>query len=191
MKNQHSTTMRHIIIGIWLVMMFTCLYIYFFHRNFIQAQLTSAVSASVVLGYFIYLILCSLRGFTLIPSTYTILLGLLFFPPVPLYCITMLGIMISSTCVYFFSESLNLQHIFEKKHSKQIAQLTSFLQKYELPVIIGWSFFLILPTDLLCYICGTLKINYKKFLLGITIGEGTLVAAYIFFGSRFLQFLHF
>ncbi len=46
---------------------------------------------------------------------------------------------------------------------------------------------LFLPTDVLCYVCGSLKINFKKFLIGVVIGEGTVYAIYIFLGDYFLR----
>jgi len=61
------------------------------------------------------------------------------------------------------------------------------LQSYQLPIIIGWSFFLFLPTDVLCYVCGSLKVNYKKFLFGVIVGEGTVYAIYIFLGDWVLR----
>jgi uncharacterized membrane protein YdjX (TVP38/TMEM64 family) len=65
------------------------------------------------------------------------------------------------------------------------------LQRHELPVIIGWSFFPLAPTDLICYVCGGLRVNFPKFLLGVLIGEGTICAIYIFLGGEALRWLEF
>ena len=40
---------------------------------------------------------------------------------------------------------------------------------------------------MLCYVCGSLKINFKKFLFGVIIGEGTVYAIYIFLGDWLLR----
>ena len=40
---------------------------------------------------------------------------------------------------------------------------------------------------MLCYVCGSLKINFKKFLFGVMIGEGTVYAIYIFLGDCVLR----
>jgi uncharacterized membrane protein YdjX (TVP38/TMEM64 family) len=66
--------------------------------------------------------------------------------------------------------------------------LTSLLERYELPIIIGWSFFPLVPTDLICYVCGTLRVNFWKCLLGVTIGESAICAAYIFLGDFALRY---
>jgi uncharacterized membrane protein YdjX (TVP38/TMEM64 family) len=56
-----------------------------------------------------------------------------------------------------------------------------------MPIMIGWSFFPLLPTDVICYVCGALEIDYKKFLIGVAIGEGTICGMYIYLGGRVLS----
>ena len=58
------------------------------------------------------------------------------------------------------------------------------MTRRELPIVIAWSFFPIAPTDLVCYVCGALKVDLKKCLLGVTIGEGAICAIYIFLGGQ-------
>lgn len=176
-------------IAFWLALFCAALYLYFFRPDFFQNQLQRVFSASLMLGYVLYLLLGCLRGLTLIPVTSLILLGLLFFAPIPLFILTITGILVSSASVYYFSEFLRLDEFFERKHSKRIAKIKSILQKHELPIIIAWSFFPLMPTDLICYVCGTLKINFKKFILGVLIGEGITCSIYIFFGHYIIQTL--
>jgi hypothetical protein len=38
-------------------------------------------------------------------------------------------------------------------------------------------------------VCGALKVDLKKCLLGVTLGEGTICAIYIFLGGRALAWL--
>ena len=45
------------------------------------------------------------------------------------------------------------------------------------------SFMLFLPTDLICYVCGSLRIHYAKFIIGVVIGEGAVYAIYIWIGT--------
>jgi len=108
-------------------------------------------------------------------------------PPWVLLGLTIPCIAISSSICYWFAEALHLDEVVEQKYPKQIAQLKRLLQSYQLPIIIAWSFMLFLPTDVLCYVCGSLKINYKKFLIGVIIGEGTVYAIYIFLGDWVLR----
>lgn len=148
-----------------------------------QYELGRAVSVSSVLGCAVYLLLGCVRGFTFIPSTSLVLVGLVFFRPIPLFVLTIAGILVSSACIYFCSGSLRVSEFFERKYPSRIAKFKPILQKHEVKIIIGWSFFPLLPTDLICYICGSLRVDLRKFLLGIFVGEGLCTATYIFLGN--------
>jgi uncharacterized membrane protein YdjX (TVP38/TMEM64 family) len=182
--------MKKYIIFAWIILILSALYLHFFQPVFFQNQLKSAFGLSVYFGYVLFLILGSLRGFTLIPVTYLIILGLLFFSPIPLFILTMIGILASSISIYYFSEFLRFDAFFEKKYSKQILKLRSAFLKNELPIIIFWSFCPFLPTDLICYVAGSLRVNLKKLIFGVFIGEGITSGLYIFFGYQLTKYLH-
>ncbi len=173
---------------VWFFVIFTALYFYFFQREFIESQITRVADAPLSVRYWIYFGLGALRGFTLIPVTYLIVLGLLFLPLKPLYFLTMAGVMVSSTVIYYFSELIHLSEYFERKYPNQIIKLRSIIDKNELPIVTFWSMLPFAPTDVMCYVCGSLKIDIKKFLLGVFIGEGITCALYIFFGKEIMQF---
>ncbi len=180
---------KYFVYAIWLLLVVTSLYFYFFASDSIQAELSGIFGSSLVLGYIIYLVASCLRGFTLIPITYFIVAGIILLPPIPLYIITMVGVVVSSASVYYFSEYLNFDEYFERKHPKEIQKIKNFLTKNELPIVIGWSFAPFLPTDLICYVCGAMEIDIKKFLFGVVVGEGISCAIYIFLGKEILSFI--
>ncbi len=182
--------MRTLFGTLWFVLVLVALYLYFFNRDFFQYQLGEIVQTSIYLAYAVLLLIGSIRGFTLVPITYLIILGLLFFPPWPLFVIIILGALVSSASVYYFFKFLDLDTLFEKKYGKEIDRVRQALAKNELPIIIGWSAFPFLPTDVICYICGTLEVDIKKLLLGVFIGESLMSGAYIFFGHYLLGYLH-
>jgi uncharacterized membrane protein YdjX (TVP38/TMEM64 family) len=135
----------------------------------------------------IYFLILSFRGLTLIPSTPLLLAGILTFEPAELFIVNMAGILVSSSIVYHFSSYLGFDTYFEKKYSKQTRQLRRKLTDKELPIIIGWSFFPLVPTDLIVYVSSTFRINVFKCLLGILIGEGILNAIYIYSARMILN----
>lgn len=180
---------RRLVLAVWLVMLATALYGYFFHRGALQGLLVELSSSPPFWIYGVYLALGCLRGFTLVPATYLVVAGMLVLPPLPLYLLTVVGIIVSSAAVYYFAEAMQFDRFFERKHAAQIARLRRLLEKCELPIVIAWSFFPIAPTDLICYVCGALKVDLKKCLVGVTIGEGTICAIYIFLGWRALAWL--
>lgn len=160
-------------------------------RQFLQSQLAHAQSWGAPALYGAYVALGAVRGFTLVPSTTLVLAALPFMAPGPLLICTLAGIMLSSTSIYYFSAALRIDERVAKKHSEKIARLTDLVNRYELPIIIGWSFFPLAPTDLICYVCGVLRVRFWKFLLGVTIGEGAICAIYIYGGDQILRWIGF
>lgn len=182
---------KSLIFGIWLLIFSVSLYIYFFDSGLVSSRFIKIFTASSVIGYSVFLVASCLRGFTLIPVTYFIFVGVVLIPPWPLFVMTMIGVFVSSICVYYFSEYLNFDEYFETKHQKQIEKIKSVISKNELPIVVTWSFMPFLPTDLICYVCGSLDIDIKKFLAGVMIGEGVAVSLYIFLGKEILNYIRF
>jgi uncharacterized membrane protein YdjX (TVP38/TMEM64 family) len=178
---------RYALFTLWALVVAGALYLYFFKREMVQAEMRDTLSASFWVAAVSYLLIGSFRAFTLVPATFPLVIAIPFFDPWVLLGLTLICIAISSSIVYGFAEVIHVDEVFERKYPRQIQKLKTLLQKYQLPIIIGWSFFLLLPTDLICYVCGTLKINFKKFLFGVVVGEGTVYAIYIFLGDWFLR----
>jgi uncharacterized membrane protein YdjX (TVP38/TMEM64 family) len=180
---------RKTVLILWLALVASALYIYGFHSEALQQLLLSVSASPPAWVYVVYLALGCVRGFTLIPATYLVVAGMLVLPPLPLFALTVAGIILSSTAVYHFAEAMRLDRFFERRYGRQVARLRALMERRELPIVIAWSFFPIAPTDLVCYVCGALKVDLKKCLLGVTIGEGAICAIYIFLGGRALTWL--
>ncbi len=183
--------LRGILIALWLVLIIGASYLFFFHREALQRELQNAESVSMLAGALVYLFFGCIRGFTLIPSTTLLVFALPFFPPTRLFLLTLLGILVSSASIYWFSEALHLEELVARRHQRKVDGLKAALEKYELPVIIGWSFFPLAPTDVIVYVCGVLRVNFGKCLLGVGIGEGAICAIYVFLGDQTLRMLLF
>lgn len=186
-----SKKVKLYIFGLWILIFLGSLYFYFFEKSVITQKFVEIFTASSLIGYSIFFIFSALRGFTLIPVTYFIIVGLVFIKPLPLYIMTIVGIICSSASVYYFSEYLNFDEYFETNHKKQIDKIKNVISKNELPIVITWSFMPFLPTDVMCYVCGTLDVSFKKFILGVLIGEGVACAIYIFLGKEILSLISF
>jgi uncharacterized membrane protein YdjX (TVP38/TMEM64 family) len=177
---------RKWILFAWIGVLIGAFYVYFLHREALQRLLVELSAAPPAWMYGAYLGLGCVRGFTLIPVTYLVVAGMLFLPPLPLYALTIVGIVVSSAAVYYFAEAMQFDRFFMKRYAPQVARLRGLMARRELPIVIAWSFFPIAPTDLVCYVCGALNVDLKKCLLGVTIGEGTICAIYIFLGGQAL-----
>ena len=180
---------RRLFLALWLTVVATALYLYIFDRATLHGLLTSALAQPMIYASSIYLVLACVRGFTLIPGAYLMIAAIPVIPPTPLFLLTLVGAMVSSASIYGFSEAMHLDEYFEGKHQAAIDKVRNALQKNEMTIIIAWSFLPLTPTDVICYVCGTLKVNFKKFLLGILIGEGAICAVYVYLGDGLLRIL--
>ena len=189
-QSPRASRVRYFRLAGWLLFLATFFYVYFFRSNFLTSELRSAMSVSVVTGYVAYLLIGCVRGFTLIPSTSLVLLAIPIFPPLPLFVLTLGGILVSSMSIYYFSESLHLNDVFERKHSTRVKKLKEILQGNSMIIVFTWSLFPLVPTDLICYVCGVLRIDFRKFIIAVLLGEGTICGFYIFLGSHMMQLLH-
>jgi uncharacterized membrane protein YdjX (TVP38/TMEM64 family) len=180
---------RTIVLGLWVIVLAGAAFAYIFHRGALERIFLELSAAPRSWVYAVYLVLGCLRGFTLIPATYLVMAGMLVLPPWPLFLITVVGIVVSSAAVYYFAEAMAFDRFFESRYGAQIARLRGLMQRRELPIVIAWSFFPIAPTDLVCYVCGALKVDLRKCLLGVAIGEGVICAIYIFLGAQALAWM--
>ena len=180
---------RTLVFLLWLAVLAAALFVYFFHRDALQRLLVDLAASPPAWVYVVYLSLGCVRGFTLIPATYLVVAGMLVLPAVPLYALTVIGIIVSSAAVYYFAEAMQFDRFFERRYGPQVTRLRGLMARRELPIVIAWSFFPVAPTDLVVYVCGALKVDLKKCLVGVTVGEGAICAIYIFVGEQALAWL--
>ena len=174
---------------IWLLAIGSGIYFYVARADIVRDEMLVLSASSTVIAGAVYFVMGCIRGFTLIPVTYLIPFGLLFLSPVVHFLLTIGGIIVSSAGLYYFSERLQLAEYLETRHSSHVTRVRGLLSRQELPIVIGWSLFPLAPTDLICYVCGSLGVDVRKMLIGILIGEGIICALYIFLGRQLLSFL--
>ncbi|MEK7645119.1 MAG: VTT domain-containing protein [Patescibacteria group bacterium] len=185
-KHVYVHVLRNLLFSVWSAALITILYTYFFQPDFFQHHLATVLAAGAV-SYLSYFTLCCLRGFTLIPATYLTIAGMLFFPPLPLFILTLLGILFSALCIYHFSDSFHLYTFFEQRHKKGIQRIKQAVDKNELFIVILWNILAIVPADLISYVCGILKTDRDRFILGTLIGQGAYSAVLIFLPSYVMK----
>ncbi|MCY2970216.1 MAG: VTT domain-containing protein [Planctomycetota bacterium] len=115
-----------------------------------------------------------LRGFTLIPSTPFVIAGVLLFPEnkIIVLLISLGGILFSATLLYYLSEFLGFDSYFEKIAPERVIQITTKIDSpWGFLFVVLWAFFPLAPTDLVCYIAGTARMNFLRFILAVALGE--------------------
>ena len=136
--------------------------------------------------WIVYLIMSALRGFSLLPSTPLVIAGTLLFPsqPFTVLAVCLTGIAISSSMIYFFSEFLGFHDYFESHKPELTHKICSQLDRPAGFVFVGlWSFLPLVPTDLVCYLAGTTRMNFWKFISAVILGETILCAFYVYLGG--------
>ena len=181
-------TGKKIFYGLWICIIIFLLYKYFQNpdiaspeniRNFIRSY-----GSEMML---VYIALTLVRGFFLIPSTPFVIGGGMLFPD-KLYLvllISMVGVMVSATALYYFSDILGFSNYLDAKYPKEIGKWKTRLQSQKATYfVIGWSFFPLVPTDLICYVAGIVKMPFKYMFVGVFVGELVLDIFYVNFGSN-------
>ena len=186
-----SQFIKKIIIGLWLVFILSCLVAYICNPAWFSpkniAKFLSNYQGQVLL---IYLFVSIIRGFSLLPSTPFVIAGTLLFPSEPgiVFWVSILGITLSSSLIYFFSDYLGFSDFFEKRFPKKIKKIKNILEKpYGVFFIFFWSVFPFVPTDLISYVAGSMKLNFWKFIVPLFLGECLLVGSIVYMSSFFLD----
>jgi len=182
-----------IIYSIWILIIIAFAILYFLSpETFSADRITKFIKTFNTEMLWIYILLSLMRGFFLIPSTPFVIAGGLLFPDrlLLILIISMVGVMVSATAIYYFSDFLGfskrLNHRFTSKTETWRARFSSSKSVF---FIAGWSLLPIVPTDLICYAGGILKAPFKYIFTGVFIGELILCYIYIYFGASVLQLL--
>lgn len=173
---------RRIALGFWLFLTFSLLGFYASNPALLEPEtLVNALRQSgqyIALGY---VGLSVVRPITLIPSSVLIIVGTLLFPDRYwfVFASSLAGIVGSAALIYYFFDFLGLATLFESKHTSRARWLEHQVRTKGFWIVVGWSAFPFVPTDLICYVAGTLRMNVGKFLVGVALGELPIVGLYV------------
>lgn len=134
-----------------------------------------------------FVVVALIRGFFLVPSTPVVLAGAVLFPDVPVFVfgVTMAGIILSATVIYRLPGLGGYDELMERKHPDQIKRLRGHLVKpYAFWFVAGWSFFPFVPTDVICYVAGLVRMSYRRMMFAMMLGEVPLVIGYLVLVTR-------
>jgi uncharacterized membrane protein YdjX (TVP38/TMEM64 family) len=139
----------------------------------------------------LYLIVISLRGLVFLPSTPVLLIGVVIFPPWQNYWLNLIGIVLSSFIVITAIQRFGFANSLERLRASSPAYHRMELQlaRFGPPIIVGWSFFPFVPTDLIVYLATLIRMRTATILLSVLAGEAVLMAIYVFGGSALLDLL--
>lgn len=183
---------KNVLRVVWICMLAASVLFYIFYSDYITADsITSWVARHNQAIVITYCFLWIIRGLFLIPGTPFILAGILLFPgePMFLYIISMVCFFFSSVLIYYCS-GIGFADYFEKKYPEKIAYLREKLSRPTAFYFITFVTMLpISPTDLIVYVAGTIKLPFRKVIIPVLIGEGVIVAIYVFNGVKLMQYI--
>lgn len=139
----------------------------------------------------LYILLVLLRFFLLIPSTVPLLIGILLFPSEPFFLlsINLMGIVLGAYMIYRFGGYFADRKLLSPKKAAAVEKAKEKIRRHGFPIVLLWSFFPFVPTDLMCYLAGIVRMPVLKFLLALFLGELILVSIYVYTGKALLAHL--
>lgn len=177
---------KKVVLGAWISFIVAAIVLYFvFPKEFTAIGIQEFVIQFNTLALGVYFFISLIRGLFLIPSTPFVLAGALLFPEKLwlVFIISMLGILGSGIFIYYAAQFLE----FGEKKDKKINKISEKIRSHGFWIVLGWSFFPIVPTDLICYVAGRTRITFWKYILALFIGEAALVAVYLSSYHYFLR----
>jgi uncharacterized membrane protein YdjX (TVP38/TMEM64 family) len=175
----------------WIGLILTAMIFYFLHQdNFTPRKIAILLNQYQTTLLLIYFIISMIRGIFLIPSTPFVFAGILLFPDqlFLVFFISLIGVTFSGAFIYQFAHYLEFDRLISKKQ-KQLVKIKNGINRYGFWIVLVWSFFPIVPTDLICYIASITRMHFWKYLSALFLGEAVLIALYVWFGDTISSYL--
>ena len=132
------------------------------------------------------------RGLLFVPSTPVVLAGGALFPhaPVAVVGVSLVGIVTTAVLLHRFPSVGGFDTRLVTRHPERMERLRRHLEApYALWAVAAWAFFPAVPTDLVCYTAGLVRMPLRRLLVGLLIGEVPLVVAYVLIGKEVMEWL--
>jgi uncharacterized membrane protein YdjX (TVP38/TMEM64 family) len=171
----------------WLALVILGLGLYLTNPELFRAERIAAQLrqyAGFVL--FVYLLASITRAVFLIPSTPFVIAGGLLLPqqPVMVLVISMTGIVLSATLLYFLPTVFGISEYIERRFANSLVRIRSWLGgRWGVAFLFLWSAFPFTPTDAACYVAGSLRIPFPKYLAAVCLGELVICSIYVYLGT--------
>ncbi len=182
---------RRVAIATWLCIILGGIIAYFvWPEAFTPGNIAGVLEEFRREALVVYGVVSVLRGFTLLPSTPLVIAGTIAFPEQPwvVLGVSLFGIVVSSSAIYWLADVLGIAEYFETRKPLHVAKIRRRLEHPTgILFVILWAFFPAVPTDAVCYVAGSIRMHFPKFIAAIFIGELILCSIYIFSGSFLLN----
>jgi uncharacterized membrane protein YdjX (TVP38/TMEM64 family) len=191
-KRDEVKVFKRVLFWLWTAAILVVLSLYLFKPDLFSAEhLRSSFEQYSGHLLVIYSVGSLVRGLALLPSTPFVLAGGLLFPQSPwlVLFISMSAILGSAAFVYLLADFLDVDMFLRDRFASRFEKLKGQMHAHGFWIVAAWSFFPAVPTDLICYAAGVVRLNFLKFMAGVFVGEVFLVAIYIWSGKAISEFL--
>lgn len=176
---------------VWLLFIAVCVTLYFIYARQLTPENISAFVRNYQSGVLLlYFVLCTIRGITMIPGTPFLLAGIILFQdsPLLLLAIFLASMLVTSAIMFFMAENLGFSSYFEKNYPEKIVLVREKLEGRNGFLFIAlWAFAPFTPTDLVCYVAGSVRMRFANLIVPLLAGEAIICAFYIFNGQILLE----
>ena len=176
----------------WITLiLITVTFFLIFPDSFTAESLKTLLHENSSLILIVFIALSCIRALFFLPSTLFVLMGTVLYPvdPVFVLIVSMIGILIGATLVYKAAAIFTPEQLFKGKNLTRMEGVRRKMDKYGFSIVLLWSFFPAVPTDLICYVAGTIKMAFWKFIFAVFLGEIILVSIYIWTGKSIIELL--
>lgn len=121
------------------------------------------------------------RSLVLLPSSPFVISGGLLFPgrPLEVILLSLLAVLVGSAIVHTLGDRLGLGQILRRRHPHRVEWAEGFLRRRGAPFVVAASFCPLIPTDLVAYLSGVLRMPLPRFLTAVGVGELPLILVYV------------
>lgn len=178
---------------IWLVSAVSFLALLLIYPEWVSRESIAGLLASLGgSALLVYIVLSLGRALLLLPCTPFVLAGAISFPQWSelVLAISLAGVVAGAFLVYSFPSFGDYDAYLESKYPEKIALLKEKMQgKRAFWIIAGWSVFPLVPTDVICYVSGLIRMKFRRLLVPLLVGEVPLVTAYVYLGAEVGEWL--
>ncbi|EHI97657.1 SNARE associated protein [Clostridium sp. DL-VIII] len=129
----------------------------------------------------LFLIIASLRIFTLIPCTVFIIVGGVLFNPLEAFILTAIANLISEMLLFFFVK-LTFGMSYQKKIIQKYPKIYNMVKKNSVQILALGVSSPVVPSDIVCFFSVLTEITLIKYILTILIADTPVILLYTFLG---------
>lgn len=129
----------------------------------------------------LFILIASLRIFTLIPCTVFIIIGGVLFNPVEAFILTTVANLLSEVLLFYFAK-LTLGKSYQSKIIQKYPKIYSMIKKKNVQILALGVSSPVVPSDIVCFLSVLTEITFIKYIVTIFIADTPIILLYTFLG---------